>query len=404
MQKRLIEMTDTQLLININNYLGTSYAKLSDVNWEKFFKKNKPFSNIYDKLDILERAIICLKINEKKDFTFDFLDNCQLSESEIDKYINIVLDNYPSRIISNIFDKLIYFHKVNAEQIKKMINFVISKDSNDVSFIITSLAKSINLTKDLLEEYLDAFSVQDWLNISKNPNLYKWYGDKLFYCSICTPYINFKNVLEYNYIPEWNLFHLFFQPDKYFTTKVLDLDDYLFIFKLRQFSIPNLRYIIEAYKNTDLEAQVIKTILQTQNLTSKIYGNLVEEYKELFIKYGYVESKNNWFLQKYQNLKLINYLRKNGFEIKYDTVGRRYVECYISFFYKEFSETSQFSNILNDDTCLEKVVPLTGAFSIKPKLIECVVNDKFYVYLQDIFMLDFSKSTFYTRRVNKSVI
>ena len=109
-------------------------------------------------------------------------------------------------------------------------------------------------------------------------------------------------------------------------------------------------------------------------------------------------------MQKYQDLKLINYLRKNGFEIKYDTVGRRYVECYISFFYKEFNETSQFSNILNDETCLEKVVPLTGAFSIKPKLIECVVNDKFYVYLQDIFMLDFSKSTFYTRRVNKSVI
>lgn len=404
MQKGLIEMTDTQLLTNINNYLGTSYVKFSDVKWEKFFKKNKPFSNIYDKLDILERAIICLKINEKRCLIFDFLDNCQLSESEIDKYINIVLDNHLYETMNSIFAGIIENNKVNPEQMKKMINFVISKDSNDVSFIITSLAKSINLTKDLLEEYLDAFSVQDWLNISKNPNLYKWYGDKLFYCSVCTPYINFKNVLESNYIPEWNLFHLFFQPDKYFTTKVLDLDDYLFILKLHQFSIPNLRYIIEAYKNTDLEAQVIKTILQTQNLTSKIYGNLVEEYKELFIKYGYVESKNNWFLQKYQDLKLINYLIKNGFEIKYDTVGRRYVECYISFFYKEISETPQFLNMLNDDTCIEKVVPLTGAFSIKPKLIECVVSDKFYVYLQDIFMLDFSKSTFYTRRVNKSII
>lgn len=404
MQKGLIEMTDTQLLTNINNYLGTSYVKFSDVKWEKFFKKNKPFSNIYDKLDILERAIICLKINEKRCLICDFLDNCQLSESEIDKYINIVLDNHLYETMNNIFAGIIENNKVNPEQMKKMINFVISKDSNDVSFIITSLAKSINLTKDLLEEYLDAFSVQDWLNISKNPNLYKWYGDKLFYCSVCTPYINFKNVLEYNYIPEWNLFHLFFQPEKYFTTKVLDLDDYLFILKLHQFSIPNLRYIIEAYKNTDLEAQVIKTILQTQNLTSKIYGNLVEEYKELFIKHGYVESKNNWFLQKYQDLKLINYLIKNGFEIKYDTVGRRYVECYISFFYKEISETPQFLNMLNDDTCIEKVVPLTGAFSIKPKLIECVVSDKFYVYLQDIFMLDFSKSTFYTRRVNKSII
>ena len=272
MENMLINMNDTQLLVNINNYMGAEYKTFQDVDWGRFFSIQKPFGDI-TKFEVLERIVPTLR-SGRRSFVFEeYLNNHTLTNFQVDRFIHIIQTKYNFNryeefklpMMARLLGLLIRTQSVSIEQIDKIVDIFKDDRHGCLETVISAIAENhSNITKEVLERYAPAFSVSDWIEISKHPRLWEWYGRGLFECSVCTPYINNKNVMLNNYIPEADLMSLFFDgtfKGMKVNTKVLELTDHLYLFGYIQFNLFNLKQIINHYQGTEYEGDVVLNII-----------------------------------------------------------------------------------------------------------------------------------------------
>ena len=428
MENMLINMNDTQLLVNINNYMGAEYKTFQDVDWGRFFSIQKPFGDI-TKFEVLERIVPTLR-SGRRSFVFEeYLNNHTLTNFQVDRFIHIIQTKYNFNryeefklpMMARLLGLLIRTQSVSIEQIDKIVDIFKDDRHGCLETVISAIAENhSNITKEVLERYAPAFSVSDWIEISKHPRLWEWYGRGLFECSVCTPYINNKNVMLNNYIPEADLMSLFFDgtfKGMKVNTKVLELTDHLYLFGYIQFNLFNLKQIINHYQGTEYEGDVVLNIIKTQQLSDNVI-DLTVDFKELFERYSdsidYYQPKKvgagfkNWLDDMRRHISIIKCLKKCGFEIKMDALGRKYIEGYVSGFYIgkyrcDYTYellSNKFQCILNDDDITTKLLPLSGCFTIQSEPHK-TYKDKYKVMLKDIFMKEYSKSTFYSQQITK---
>lgn len=425
MEKMLINMNDIQLLVNINNYMGAEYKTFQDVDWGKFFRIQKPFGDI-TKMEVLERVVPSIRSGMRSFVFEDYLNNHTLTNFQVDRFIHLIQTKYNFNryeefklaMMARLLGLLIRTQSVSIEQIDKIVDIFKDDRHGCLETVISAIAENhSNITKEVLERYASAFSVGDWIEISKHPKLWEWYGRGLFEGSVCTPYINNKNVLLNNYIPEADLMCLFFNGtfnSMKINTKVLELTDHLCLFGLIQFNLFNLKQIINHYQGTEYEETIVLNIINTQQLSDDVI-DLTVMFKELFERYNYssydyqpkkVEPGfKNWLNDKRRQISIIKHLTKCGFDIKRDAIGRKYIEGYVSGLDVEYRceytceiSPNKFQCILNDDNITTKKLPLYGCFMIQSKPHH-FYKDKCRVMLKDIFMKEYSKSTFYSRQI-----
>lgn len=418
-------MNDTQLLVNINNYMGAEYKSFQDVNWEKFFSIQKPFGDI-PKFEVLERVVPTLRSGSRSFIFEQYLNNCTLTNFQVDKFIHIIQTKYNYNhyeefkisIMARLLGLLIRTQSVSIGQINKIVDMFKDDRHGCLEMIMSAIAEThSNITKEILELYAPVFSVGDWIEISKHTKLWEWYGGRLFDGSVCTPYINNKNVMLNNYIPEADLMCLFFDgtfDGMKITTKVLELTDHLYLFGSIQFNLFNLKQIIQYYQGTEYEEDVVLNIIKTQQLSDEVI-DLTIDFKELFerhnySRYDYLHKKTepgfkNWLKDNLRQRAINKHLKECGFDIKTDKWGKKYIEGYVSGLYVEYKceytcemLSNKFSCILNDDAITTKRLPLYGCFMIQNKP-HSFYKDKCQVMLKDIFMKEYSKSTFYSRQI-----
>ena len=428
MENMLINMNDTQLLVNINNYMGAEYKTFQDVDWGRFFRIQKPFGDI-TKMEVLERVVPSIR-SGRRSFVFEeYLNNSILTNFQVEKFIHIIQTKYNYNryeefklsIMARLMALLIRTQEVSIEQINKIVDMFKEDRHGCLDMIMSAIAEThSNITKEVLERYAPVFSVSDWIEISKHPKLWEWYGRGLFEGSVCTPYINNKNVMLNNYIPEADLMCLFFDctfDGMTVNTKVLELADHLYLFDFIQFNLYTLKQIIKHYQGTKYEEAVVLSIIQTQLLSDDVI-DLTVLFKELFERYNYSSYDykpkkaepgfKNWLDDKRRQISIIKHLKKCGFEIKIDALGRKCIEGYVSGFYIgkyrcDYTYellSNKFQCILNDDNITTKMLPLSGCFMIQSEPHK-TYKDKYKVLLKDIFMKEYSKSTFYSQQISK---
>ena len=296
MENMLINMNDTQLLVNINNYMGAEYKSFQDVDWGRFFSIQKPFGDI-TKFEVLERIVPTIR-SGRRSFVFEeYLNNHTLTNFHVDKFIHIIQTKYNFNryeefklpMMARLLGLLIRTQTVTIEQIDKIVDIFKDDRHGCLETVISAIAENhSNITKEVLEHYAPVFSVSDWIEISKHPRLWEWYGRGLFEGSVCTPYINNKNVMLNNYIPEADLMCLFFDGTfngMKVNTKVLELTDHLYLFGYIQFNLFNLKQIIKHYQGTEYEGDVVLAIIKTQQLSDDVI-DLTVVFKELFERYS----------------------------------------------------------------------------------------------------------------------
>ena len=88
-------------------------------------------------------------------------------------------------------------------------------------------------------------------------------------------------------------------------------------------------------------------------------------------------------------------------------MGKKYIEGYVSGIYVEYKcdytcemLSNKFKCILTDDAITTKKLPLYGCFMFQSKPHR-FYKDKCRVMLNDIFMKEYSPSTFYSRQITK---
>lgn len=427
MEKMLINMNDTQLLVNINNYMGAEYKSFQDVDWGRFFSIQKPFGDI-TKFEVLERIVPTIR-SGRRSFVFEeYLNNHTLINFHVDKFIHIIQTKYNFNryeefklpMMARLLGLLIRTQTVTIEQIDKIVDIFKDDRHGCLETVISAIAENhSNITKEVLERYAPVFSVSDWIEISKHQRLWEWYGRGLFEGSVCTPYINNKNVMLNNYIPEADLMCLFFDGTfngMKVNTKVLELTDHLYLFGYIQFNLFNLKQIIKHYQGTEYEGDVVLAIIKTQQLSDDVI-DLTVVFKELFERYSdsidYYQPKKvepgfkNWLKDNLRQRTINKHLKKCGFKIKTNERGKKYIEGYVSGIYVEYKcdytcemLSNKFKCILTDDAITTKKLPLYGCFMIQSKPHR-FYKDKCRVMLNDIFMKEYSPSTFYSRQITK---
>lgn len=424
----LINMNDIQLLVNINNYMGAEYKTFQDVDWGRFFRIQKPFGDI-TKMEVLERVVPTIR-SGRRSFVFeDYLNNHTLTNFQVDRFIHLIQTKYNFNryeefklaMMARLLGLLIRTQSVSIEQIDKIVDIFKDDKHGCLETVISAIAETCsNITKEVLERYAPAFSVSDWIEISKHTKLWEWYGRGLFEGSVCTPYINNKNVLLNNYIPEADLIRLFFDctfDGMTVNTKVLELTDHLYLFDFIQFNLYTLKQIIKHYQGTEYEDAIVLKIIKTQILSDSVI-DLTTVFKELFEKYKKSSSDDRtkkaepgfkgWLNDKRRQITIQKCLKKAGFKIFIDAVGNKYIEGYVSGFYIEEYRcdytykllNNKFQCILNDDDITTKMLPSSGCFTIQSEPHK-TYKDKYKVLLKDIFMKEYSKSTFYSQQISK---
>lgn len=410
---------DKILLTQINNYMDSSFVDFSSVRWDAFFSLNRPFTH-KSKREVLTIALPQLrgynigKARDYEDGTKTRLVQCYvmdtnvLSEKDVEwliyylgeKLPSIYVDEFNTREVVYLFTLLIKNHKVSETQFEKIFEPYREDTHGFKENLLDALVKSDNITQNLLEKYVDCFSVGNWQDISRC-DLWGMYGINLFTKNNpLSDYLNYHLVLQYNYIPS-NILSQLFMGD------VLDIkfrleDGWVDILSTHQFSQYQIDRLLDKYKGSDIEETIYYRILKSQNIEDYILENYKQTFERLDkTKDLYKElTKKRWnhrYLEFKRKKDLKNILKQYGFTILHDELknNEEYVRCYVCNVYISDTynnwlwgiEENIWRGLIHEKECFN--APRNTYFKLcttKPKKVPYAEEVK--VYLKDMNIYD----------------